>query len=201
MKNLLTIKNICVICFLFASFASAEIVFKDTFNNIPGSGDINMGNTGAGRQFGTLAPLDYSVIGTTEVGVSAANPNKLSLSGTGSACSPNQRFESSGNFKIECELQPTPSGLAITFGKSSQNLAPNSVGGFGVIFYGDGSGRYDVYVSSTLLGTFTNDVVKSSKLNVLISCSTYSFENETAYIALFGLNGYFGGRSAHPRFF
>ncbi len=162
----------------------SSFYFYDTFNNVSGSGDVNKDFTISGRQYGKVIPVEYSIAGTTEIGDAATNPNELTLSGAGSACSPNWSFEDSGEFMIDVKITPSAAGSAITFGKASQNESAASGGGFGVIFYGDGSGKYDVYSGSTLAGTFTNDVVKSSELQVLLTASTIDFDNEQAYIAV-----------------
>jgi len=167
---------------------NSPFYFYDTFNNISGSGNVNKDYTASGRQYGRIIPVDYSFTGSTEVGGAAVNPNELTLSSSGSACSPNWSFEESTNFMIDVIIKPSTDGSAITFGKFSQNQPANSIGGFGIVFYGDGSGRYDVYSSSTLIGTFTNDIVKASELHVLITASTASFDNDPAYIAM-SVNG------------
>ena len=70
---------VAFVTFLFVTFANPESVFQHTFNNIPGVGDINTSNTISGRQFGKLAPLYYSEIGTpgSLVGDAAPFPGKL----------------------------------------------------------------------------------------------------------------------------
>ncbi len=160
----------------------SKFYFYDTFNNVSGSGNINKEYTISGRQFGSITPLDYATVGNTIVGMSAGNVNKLTMSGA-SACSPNYSFENSGDFMIEVDMQPTPNGTAVGFGKISQNDVKNT-GGMGFIFYGDGSGKYEVYSSDVLVGIFTNDAVKASDLNIIISASTENFQNETAYVAM-----------------
>ncbi len=164
--------------------SNSPFYFYDTFNNVSGSGNVNKDYTASGRQYGRVIPVDYSFTGTTVIGDGAANPNELTLSDAGSACSPNWSFEESTNFMVDVKIKPSVNGAAVTFGKTSQNLPANSAGGFGVIFYGGGSGIYDVYNSSTLVGTFTNDIIKSSELHVLLTASTADFENELAYIAM-----------------
>ena len=167
---------------------NSSYYFYDTFNNVTGSGDVNKNYYVSGRQYGTEAPLEYSLTGISEVGQSAVNPDELTLSGAGSACSPNRSFEKFTEFKIECDIEPSVSGTGISFGKIAQNLPPDSSGGMGFIFYGGGAGRYDVYIGNTLLGTFTNQAVSASRLRFMVSATTEDFENETAYIALF-VNG------------
>ena len=162
---------------------NSPFYFYDTFNNVSGSGNVNKDYTVSGRQYGKVIPVEYSIVGTTEIGDTAVNPNKLTLSGV-AACSPNWSFEDSGEFTIDVKINPSADGSAITFGKMSQNLPASGSGGFGIIFYGDASGRYDVYDSATLVGTFTNNVVKSSELQVLLSASTIDFDSDPAYISV-----------------
>ena len=142
--------------------------FYETFNNISGSGDVNKDYYVSGRQLGSFAPVDYISQGTAEVGDAATNPNKLTLSGEESSCSPNQSFDEYDNFKIEVNIEPSPDGTAICFGKSTQNATPKSVGGMGIVFYGNGSGRYDVYDSDALLAVITNSAA-TGVMNVSIS--------------------------------
>jgi len=166
---------------------NSTFYFMDTFNNVSESGDVNNNINASARQFGKIAPLDYSITGSNVVGTLANVPNKLVLYGE-SACSPNYSFEDYNSFKIECDMSPDTLGSAITFGKSTQNDAPTNVGGFALIFYGDGSGKYDVYESTTLVGTFMNDEIKTSPFHVSVSASTVDFDNDHAFIAAY-ING------------
>jgi len=166
---------------------NSPFYFYETFNNVSGNGNVNKEYDVSGRQIGTIATLDYSVLGATEVGISAAEPNKLKLTGV-AACSPNNSFEDYGNFKIECEIEPSLSGTAITFGKLSQNEVPESVGGMAFVFYGDTLGTYKVYSGITLLGTFNNDEIKSPAFHFRVTVSTPDFDNSDAEIAAF-ING------------
>ena len=143
--------------------------FYDTFNNITGSGDVNKDYFVSGRQLGSAAPVDYVHQGTTEVGDGATNPDKLTLSGENSSCSPNQSFTKYENFKIDIDMEPSIEGAAICFGKMAKNAQPGSSGGMGFVFYGDGSGRYEIFNSETLVGVFTNDAVKTSPFQLQIS--------------------------------
>jgi len=163
--------------------ANSPFYFYDTFNNISGSGNVNKDYTASGRQYGRIIPVDYSFTGTTEVGGTAVNPNELTLSSSGSACSPNWSFEESTNFMVDVKIKPSAEGAAVTYGKASQNLPADSSGGFGIKFYGGASGRYDVYDGTFLVGTFTNDIIKASELHVLLTASTTSFDNDPAYVA------------------
>ena len=163
-------------------FAS-PLYFYETFNNVSGSGDVNKDYYVTGRQIGSATPVDYVLQGTTIVGDTAANPNKLTLSGEDSSCSPNQSFDKFGNFKIDVDIEPSAQGAAICFGKATKNAKPKSSGGIALVFYGDGSGRYDLYDSETLVGTFNNDVVKSSSFHLMISVGG-EFEN-SAMISTF----------------
>ncbi len=162
---------------------NSPFYFYDTFNNVSGSGNVNTDYTASGRQYGKVIPVEYSIVGTTEIGDAATNPNELTLSGV-AACSPNWSFEESGEFMIDVKITPTSDGSAITFGKASQNLPANSVGGFSVVFYDDGSGKYDVY-DSTTKATFTNDsLIAGGELKVLLTASTESFDGDPTYITV-----------------
>ncbi|MCK4981686.1 MAG: hypothetical protein KAS17_02120, partial [Victivallaceae bacterium] len=168
--------------------SNSPFYFYDTFNNVSGSGNVNKDYTASGRQYGRVIPVDYSYTGTSEVGDSAANPDELTLSGAGAACSPNWSFEESGDFMVGVIIKPGTDGAAVSLGKTTQNQPANSADGFAVMFYGDNSGKYDVYDGNYFVGSFTNNVIKSSELHVLITASTLDFENEPAYIAM-SVNG------------
>ena len=166
---------------------NSPFYFYETFNNISTSGDVNKEYYISGRQLGSAVPIDYVSHGTTIVGIEAANTNKLTLSGAGASCSPNQSFEKYSNFKIEFEIEPGNEGTAICFGKLTKNAAPNSQGGMGIVFYGNGSGRYDVYNNDSLIAVITNPAA-TGVMHVLVSVSTLDFEYESANVALF-VNG------------
>jgi len=131
--------------------------------------------------------VDYVSQGTSEVGDATANPDKLILSGEASSCSPNFSFTKSGNFKIEFDITPSTEGTAICFGKATKNAAPDSSGGISIVFYGNGSGRYDVYDSATLDSIITNPAVTNT-MHVMITAATEDFENSSANIAMY-ING------------
>jgi len=165
----------------------SPLYFYETFNNVSGSGDVNKDYYATGRQLGKAAPVDYVSQGTTEVGDAAANPDKLTLSGEESSCSPNMSFTKSGYFKIEFDITPGAGGTAICFGKAAKNAAPKSSGGMGIVFYGDGSGRYDVYDSTSLDSVITNPSATGT-MHIMITAGTEDFENSAANIAMF-ING------------
>ena len=164
---------------------NSPFYFYETFNNVSSSGDVNKDYYVSGRQLGSAVPVDYVSQGTTIVGTEAANTNKLTLSGAGASCSPNQSFVNYNNFKIEFDIEPGNEGTAISFGKSSKNAPPSSPGGMGLVFYGNG--RYDVYDNGSLLAVITNPAA-IGVMHVLISVSTLDFEYESANVALF-VNG------------
>ena len=170
--------------FLVERDYNSPLYFYETFNNVSGSGDVNKEYYATGRQIGKVVPVDYVSQGITEVGNAAANPDKLTLSGEESSCSPNMSFTKSGCFKIEFDITPSPDGTAICFGKAAKNSAPKSAGGMGIVFYGDGSGRYDVYNSSSLESVITNPAATGS-MHIMITAGTEDFENSPANIAMF----------------
>jgi hypothetical protein len=128
---------------LLATFASAEIVFQDTFNNISTVGDVNTETNAAGRQLGTLAPLNYTIgavaEAVNEVGITAINPNKLTLTNH-VHLSPAYNFVDSDNFTIEFDVYGLPGGwLGFMFGKSAGNQWPISADGLGILLQPDGA--------------------------------------------------------------
>ena len=164
--------------------------FFDTFNNVSGSGDANMGYYNAGRQYGTAAPLDYSISGITEVGQSALTPNKLTLNGVAS-CSPNYSFTDYTNFVIEFDVFPANSSwTAISFGKIAQNAFPISSGGMGIVFFGAGAsptGLYQVFSGETKVADLFGSP-NTTNMHVKIAVAAESFDNDKVYISMF-ING------------
>ena len=157
--------------------------FYETFNNVSGSGDVNKKSNASGRQLGFAAPIDYVFQGATEIGISAGNPNQLTLLGVEASCSPNFSFQEYNNFKIEFDITPNSAGSAFAFGKAEKNATPDSVGGMGVVFYGNGN--YDVYSSNVKLGSFNNEAVNKTSFHIMIKVLTIDFDNSTAQIAMF----------------
>ncbi len=157
--------------------------FYDTFNNVSGAGDVNQKPNTSGRQLGIVAPIDYVFEGATEIGISAENPNQLTLLGVEASCSPNFSFQEYNNFKIEFDITPNAAGSAFSFGKIEKNAKPDSVGGMGFVFYGNGN--YDVYSSDSKLGTFNNEAVNKTSFHITIKVLTIDFDNSTAQIAMF----------------
>ena len=165
----------------------SPLYFFDTFNNISDSGNVNKDYYATGRQLGAGAPVDYILQGNTEVGIAATNPNKLTISGEAASCSPNMSFTKSSYFKIEFDLTPSPDGTAFCFGKVAKNAEPNTSGGMSLVFYGNGSGRYDVYNSTDLESVITNSAATGS-MHIMITSGAEDFENSPANIAMF-ING------------
>ena len=145
---------------------NSPYVFLDNFNNVSGSGDVNKDYTIAGRQFGTVAPCEYHIEGTTEVGASG----KLTLSGEDSSCTPGYNFGNNKEFKLEFDFEPSASGTGISICKFNKNASPFSNGGMGFVFYGGGSGAYKVH-RNTVEFTLTNNLIKSSSFHIMIAVS------------------------------
>ena len=122
-------------------FLNAGILFRDTFDNIPGSGDVNTETNAVGRQFGTLAPLDYIANPNTIVGESSIFPNQFALTNRRGA-GVNYNFMDSKNYTIEFDLLDAPYGggdwVSFAYGKDVQISGPNSAGnGLGILFRGE----------------------------------------------------------------
>jgi len=145
---------------------TSPYIFLDTFNNVSGSGDVNKDYAVPGRQFGTVAPCEYYISGTTEAGASG----KLTLSGEDSSCTPGYNFGNNKEFKLEFDFEPSAPGTGISICKINKNASPFSNGGMGFVFYGDGSGAYKVHRNSIEF-TLTNDLIKSSSFHFMIAVS------------------------------
>jgi len=145
---------------------TSPYLFLDTFNNVSGNGDVNKDYTIAGRQFGTVAPCEYHIEGTTEVGASG----KLTLSGEDSSCTPGYNFRKNKEFKLEFDFEPSSSGTGASICKLNKNASPFSNGGMGFVFYGGGNGAYKVH-RNTVEFTLTNNLIKSSSFHIMIAVS------------------------------
>ncbi len=145
---------------------TSPYIFLDTFNNVSGNGDVNKDYAVSGRQFGTKAPSEYTISGTTEVGSSG----KLTLTGENSSCTPGYNFKRDKEFKLEFDFEPSSSGTGISICKFNKNASPFSDGGMGFVFYGNGSGAYKVRRKSIEF-TLTNDLIKSSSFKFMIAVS------------------------------
>ena len=141
-------------------------LFLDTFNNVSGSGNVNKDYTVSGRQSGTIAPCEYYIEGTTEVGSSG----KLTLTGENSSCTPGYNFEEDKEFKLEFDFEPSASGTGISVCKINKNASPFSNGGMGFVFYSGGNGVYKVRRNSVEF-TLTNDLVKSTSFHFMLAVS------------------------------
>ena len=173
--------------FIFQRDTNSAFYFYETFNNIPGSGDVNKAYYVSGRQYGTAAPLDYSIVGSTEVGMAATIPNKLVLNGT-AGCSPNFSFDDYTEFKIVFDVEPhkldgSADYFSLCFGKSTQNsLAPNSISGAGLVFPADG--KFYSYDSETqLIGGST--IPTNKEFEIEVTASVIDFDNGTAVYTVF----------------
>ena len=140
MKNYISILFITIfsLSFITPLNSFAEMVLKDTFNNVPGAVDVNVNITNANRQFGTLAPINYLINhNTPEIGESSANPDELTFVDS-SGCGPNYDFTDSKNYTIEFDLIKVPNAwLSFAYGKPGVS-APNTDDGFGIIFKPNG---------------------------------------------------------------
>jgi len=160
--------------------------FYDTFN-VPGIGDVNENYYLAGRQFGTAAPLNYTISGYSEVGSESGNPSELML-GLTSGVSPNDNFDDPGGFKIEFDVIPhkldkTNDWVSLSFGKTDQSdLFPVSVSGAGLIFFGNQG--FQAFDGETLVGSGFG-VPNDEKLHIILTGYTELFDYEPVQYSAF----------------
>ncbi|RLD10474.1 MAG: hypothetical protein DRI44_06000 [Chlamydiae bacterium] len=117
--------SICVALMLFtAAFSSAGVLLQDTFD-VSASGNINSQTNLAGRQSGTLAPLDYTGTNGTYLG-DASLPNGLLLKDR-AVTSPNHNFNDVGkNYCLSFDVKLDRiagtgwAGLELRFGTGDQ---------------------------------------------------------------------------------
>ena len=162
-----------------AKNTNSSFYFYDTFNTV-GSGNVNNGFYRAGRQFGTVVPLNYTITGESEVGSETENPGQLLL-GLSSGVSPNYSFTDYGNFKIEFDVVPhaldkTNNWISLCFGKSDQSdLFPVSSSGAGLVFFCHGG--FQAFDGINLVGSGTG-VENDVPLHIILTASTEGFDND-----------------------
>jgi len=165
---------------------NAADLFFDTFN-VTDSGNVNKDYYIAGRQFGSDAPINYTILRETEIGMSSSNPGQLTL-GLNSGCSVNKSFTDSGNFKIEFDVIPhnldkTNDWVALSFGKSNQSsLYPVSPSGAGLVFFGNTA--FQAFDGETMVGS-GGDVASGKKLHIVLTAGTESFDNDPVQYSAF----------------
>ncbi|RLD12133.1 MAG: hypothetical protein DRI44_01750 [Chlamydiae bacterium] len=169
---------------------NSSFYFYDTFNTT-GSGDVNNGFYRAGRQFGTIIPLNYTMIGKSKVGSECANPGELLL-GLSSGVTPNYSFADFGNFKIEFDVVPhaldkTNDWIALTFGKSNAQNAMKPVSSSGASLGFFGNGAFMAFDGETLVGSGTG-VPTDEKLHIILTASTEGFDHDSVKYSAF-VNG------------
>ena len=164
-------------------------IFWDTFN-VSGSGDANHGYDNSGRQYGSAAPLTYSLANQTEVGNSGNYPGKLLL-GLNSGIAPNYGFTESGEFIIEfdADSQSVSAGgdwVSLCFGKNdNSDLFPISDSGAGLVIFKNGD--FQAFDSETLVGNDIGGPV-DEKIHVTLVASTENFDYSPVKYATF-VNG------------
>ena len=159
--------------------------FYDTFN-CPGSGDVNKNYYISGRQFGTIAPLNYSLFGQTETGSDSDNPGELMV-GFSSGVAPNYSFTKSGNFKIEFDvinhnLDKTNDWISLSFGKNdNSDLFPVTPSGAALVFFA--STGFQAFDGETMVGNGWG-VPTDEKLHIILTAATVGFDyDEVQYSA------------------
>jgi len=161
---------------------NAPYYFYDTFN-ATGNGDVNNNYYRAGRQFGSVAPLNYTISGQSEVGSEVANPYELML-GESSGVSPNYSFTDSGSFKIEFDVVPHAldkqnDWVSLTFGKEDQSdFFPISLSGAGLIFFGNTG--FQGFDGTNMVGTGWG-VSNEEKLHIILTANIDGYDPEYGF--------------------
>jgi len=182
--------SILFLSIYFAIGAKANILFLDSFNNVPGSGNnINIGYNNSGRQSGPLANINYTYAGVAEIGVSTAYPNKL-IKGEG-PFSPNHNFTDVGkSFAIEFDADwssETSGWRSIAFCADNQGIGGNTSHGFGLMIWASGS--YALWKNNAVLYSKPNALPVGSDMHFLIKVETESFGGNDDVKVSFSVNG------------
>jgi len=143
MKTLFLKSRTLLICTMTIAFSTtfclADLQIEDTFTNCTSGGIINDEIDASGRQFGTLAPLDYvgdgDSLDNVYVGSDKAEFNEGFLIRGHNACfiSPNHNFNDIGeNFIVELDARIIRSGswagFSLNIGAEDQHEIIDSVG-------------------------------------------------------------------------
>jgi len=151
MKNLtnMTVTVLAVIAILCVSTISAEVVFEDTFENVPNGSGINIDIDASGRQSGTIAPTNYGVTSISAI----INGGVLEQVGdpVGKSVAANYNFtDLNENFVVECDVQKDNNWLGLVVGSSAIN--------------GTDGDRINFWVDNNSLFLFENNVQHFSKV-------------------------------------
>jgi len=148
MKKLSKLTILTVIAIFCVSTVSAEVVFEDTFENVPNGSGINAFIDASGRQSGTVAPTNYGV-----TSLSGIYNGKLEQVGdpVGKSVAPNYNFTNlNENFVVECDVQKDNNWLGLVVGSSAIN--------------GTDGDRINFWVDNNTLFLFENNVQDFSKV-------------------------------------
>jgi len=116
--NKLTVTLLTLITIFCVTTVSAEVVFEDTFENVPDGSGVNTDIDAAGRQSGTIAPTNYGV-----TSIATINGGILEQVGdpVGKYVSPNYNFtDLNENFVVECDVQKDNGWLGFVVGSSTE---------------------------------------------------------------------------------
>jgi len=162
------------------------LLFKDSFDNISGSGNVNRGVTNSTRQSGKLSPLAYKSLGEPEVGNASANPGKLTIK-PNTWVYPFYNFTDSGNFVIEFDLLAqmglgTNAWITFTFGAPSAPAWPHASQGFGMFFFGQGF--IQPFANAGILASIAHDLSATRHITISVASDGFTGTND-ALITVF----------------
>ena len=156
------------------------LIFKDTFENVPGNVNINTGYSNSGRQSGLISPENY-VEGDDDSqgtgGVNLIGNGKVQQIGMGAYFSPDHNFTDIGeNFVIECDAKIGGTWLDLIVGSSTRTRA-QWTDGHGITFQAPNKIYfYENNVQTTETGGQTiGDVNLSDDLHIALVVANKSF--------------------------
>jgi len=165
------------------------LLFKDSYDNISGSGNVNLDVTNSARQTGKLSPIAYKSSGETEVGDASVNPGKLAVA-PGTWVYPFYNFTDSGNFVIEFDLLSqmglgTNAWITFSFGSPSAPSWPHASQGFGMFFFGHG--YIQSFANAGILSSIAYDLSATRHITISVASDGFTGTND-ALITVF-VNG------------
>ncbi|MGC8744513.1 MAG: cadherin-like domain-containing protein [Verrucomicrobiia bacterium] len=188
------------------SAAPEDLMFLDTFDIWYSTYDVNAEYQYEYRQYGLLAPLDYTESDRTTNGgpmdfQTQLDESHLVFMPTNppaeyrlATVSPNHNFKEGSEFTIEFDLDAGTNDVAnastdwaaIIFGSSSSNVSVNASGnGIGILFRNNGF--MQVFDGATLVydgSGITGGHIPYDQFHVKISVSAAAYEGSPALIAL-----------------
>ncbi len=154
-------------------------VFLDTFS-VSQPGNVNTDYNLPCRQSGVASPAMFTYSGTTKLGASSSIANWLEFA-PNSACSPNNSFQASSNFKIEFDVNlhnfdGSADWLSCSFGKDdNSDLWPVSDSGLATLFAANSG--FQMFDGNNQIATFSA-IPTGKQLHILITANTLAYDEE-----------------------